>query len=105
MGISIDSCCCDAAAEQLRNTSHYFFSRASIIPIPLDLRIGQINRYVVSIDNFILLVQVTIRIDIPLIDIRYTKRWTDQQAYSIHAWTAVQGFISIDIFTNLLVNQ
>ena len=37
---------------------------------------------------------IIIRIDIQLIDIRYTNLWTDQLEYSIHTgWTTVQGFI------------
>ena len=90
-----------------RNTSHYFFSRVSIIPIPLHL-LGKETyqaKKQVSIDNFTLLLQVTISIDI-----QYTNLWTDQQAYSIDCCTGLYTYWSkqqmpIDNFTYLLVKQ
>ena len=58
----------------------------------------------ISIDNFTLLLQVTLSIE----SIQYTNLWTDQQAYSIDYCTGLYTYwskqqISIDNFTYLLV--
>ena len=76
--ISIDRCCCCWTTETPLTT---FFSRVSIIPIPLDLLGKELGTYpsAISPSSY---VQVTISIDI-----QYTNLWTDQQAYSIDCCT------------------
>ena len=91
MTISIDSCCCCIATEDTPLTT--FFSRVTIIPIPLHLlgkELGIHRQFYPPISGYN--------------KYQYTNLWTDQQAYSIDYgkgfytyWS--KQWISIDNFT------